>query len=97
MAVSCVSVVGVCVVGCESEVFIIISQWMLVPVWYKEFLVLGSLFIMKNSEEGGTGFIQTIGVKCYRLLSHTECCWCDCQEPCNFHETGLLLHYWQLQ
>ena len=49
-------------VDCESEVFMIVGQWMLVPVWYKEFLVFGTLLIMKNLEDGGPGFIQTVGV-----------------------------------
>jgi hypothetical protein len=49
-------------VGCESKDFVIVGQWMLVPVWYKEFLVFGTLFVMKNPEDGGTGFIQTVGV-----------------------------------
>ena len=48
--------------GCESETFIIVGQWMLVPVWYKEFLVCVTLLIVKNVEDGGTGFIQTVGV-----------------------------------
>jgi len=49
-------------VGCESEMFIIVGHWMLVPVWCKEFLVCGTLLIVKNLEDGGTGFIQTVVV-----------------------------------
>ena len=51
-----------CMWACESEIFIIFGQWMFVPIWYKEPLVCGTLFIMKNPEDGGTGFIQTVGV-----------------------------------
>ena len=50
------------VVGCETEVIITVVQWMLVPVRYKELLVCETLLIMKKFEDGGPGFIQTVGI-----------------------------------
>ena len=49
-------------VGCGSGVFITVGQWMLVPVWYKEFLVVWILLLMMNFKDKCIGFTQTVVV-----------------------------------